>query len=328
MARIRHNFFLLIIILILLSAGFFSYAYCLKKVNKPETKKQNTQIAVTKDQVSLNEKKSIKILFLGDMMFDRYIREIGQKKGYQYFFEKIRDQLKDVDLAIANLEGPITDNPSVSLRTAVEEKGHFIFTFDKSICNTLASNNIKLVNIGNNHILNFGQDGLTQTRANLTKANINYFGDFGENSAYTADINGYKIGFINYNQFSPGSFLRTLENIENLDKQSDMLILYTHWGVEYQTHSTESIRELGHKFIDSGADLVIGSHPHVVEEKEEYKGHWIYYSLGNFVFDQYFSKNTKKGLAVEMNISPEKIIEFQDVPLILDNNGQTKVNTL
>jgi gamma-polyglutamate biosynthesis protein CapA len=325
MAGVRHNINLLVIIIVILLISFFSYAHLFEKAAQIGEKKENQAQTQIKNQPS---KKSAKILFLGDLMFDRYIREIAQKKGNGYIFQKISDRLKNADLVVANLEGPITDNSSESIGTTVGEKGHFIFTFDKSICNTLDDNNIKLVNIGNNHILNFGQSGLVETKNNLTSESINYFGDMGENIIHVSNINGYKIGFVNYNQFSPGSLARTLENIKNLKNQSDLVVVYTHWGIEYQAHSNKSISDLGHQFIDFGADLIIGSHPHVVEEKEEYKEHWIYYSLGNFVFDQYFSPETKKGLAVEMTVSIDKRMEFKDIPLILDNNGQTRFNTL
>ena len=296
-------------------------------INETETQKPAEQ--KNSSQWQTKNKKPIKILFVGDLMLDRYIREIAQKKGYSYIFEKIGGQLKEADLAVANLEGPITDKASRSIGTSVGEKSHFIFTFDKSVSAILFENNIKLVNTGNNHILNFGQGGLDQTEVNLKNSSIEYFGDANNtNKTAVKNINDYKIGFVNYNQFSPGSLARNLENIKNIRNQSDMLIVYTHWGVEYQTRSNENIRNLGHQFIDAGADLVIGSHPHVVEEKEEYKGRIIYYSLGNFVFDQYFSPETKKGLAVEVSISPENKITYKDIPLILENNGQTRSNEL
>lgn len=273
-------------------------------------------------------KKPVKILFVGDLMFDRYIREIAQKKSNEFIFEKIESRMKSADLVIANLEGPLTDNNSVSIGTTLEEKNHLVFTFDKSLAETLFKNNVRLVNIGNNHILNFGKEGLLQTKTILNEKNIDYFGDTGENAVYVANVGGQKISFVNYNQFSSGSFARTLENIKNLRNQSDILIVYAHWGIEYQEKSNKNIQEIGHIFIDSGVDMVIGSHPHVIQEKENYKERWIYYSLGNFVFDQYFSPKTKKGLAVEVSISSEKKINFEDIPLTLDNNGQTRFSAL
>lgn len=330
-----HKICLVIILLVAFLSGVFLLK---KKLIKKSVGSDNTQMQTSGNLKSQNNKfsetetknniKSVKILFVGDLMFDRYIRQTAKKNGNGFIFEKIKNLLKKSDLVVANLEGPITDNQSVSMGTLPSQKEHFVFTFNKSICTTLADNNIRLINIGNNHILNFSKDGLSQTKTNLDEKNVNYFGDTGENVTHLADINNYKIGFVNYNQFSSGSLARTLENIKNLQNQSDIIIVYTHWGIEYQTKSSKNIRDLGHQFIDSGADLVIGSHPHVIQEKEDYKGRWIYYSLGNFIFDQYFSPETKKGLAIEVSIDPDKKMDFTDIPLILDNNGQTRVNAL
>ena len=163
----------------------------------------------------------------------------------------------------------------------------------------------------------------------MEKNNIEYFGDTGENEFLIKEIGGIKIGFVNYNQFFSGSLDRTLENIKNVRLQADIVVVYTHWGTEYKTELTENIKNLGRKFIDDGADLVIGTHPHVVEPMEEYKGKRIYYSLGNYIFDQYFSQETKKGLAVEVGIDAQtKKMKFNDINLKLETNGQTSINTL
>jgi gamma-polyglutamate biosynthesis protein CapA len=324
MGKIYKVSFLVVILVIVLGSVFFLKSQY--KTTSAETKINNTAgTQQTASPIEKNNNKTVRILFLGDLMFDRYIREVAEKKGSNFIFDKVESLLASNELVIANLEGPITENDSLSVGTLPGEKHHLIFTFEKSLAQTLFGKNIKLVNIGNNHILNFGQDGLAETKANLSNANIGYFDD---NTTRIANVNNYKIGFVNYNQFVSGSLERTLKNIDNLKKQADLVIVYTHWGTEYKTDATDNIKNLGHSFIDSGADLVIGSHPHVIEPKEQYKGRWIYYSLGNFIFDQYFSPETKRGLAVEVSISPDKKMEYKDIPLILDNNGQTRVNAL
>lgn len=339
MAGATYKFFSFIIILIALASGVFWFS---EKYVK-HTQGLNIQIQTNggketeKPEVlpANNGQKSVTLLFLGDLMFDRYIREVAQKKGNEYIFEKVSGLLKNTDLVVANLEGPITDNSSVSAGTMPGEKNHLVFTFDKSLAKTLSESNIGLVNVGNNHSLNFGQSGFDQTKTNLSSENVDYFGELmrgGEDINYIAHVNGYKIGFVNYNQFvcqaAPKCVSIAVENIGSLKKQADLVVVYTHWGAEYKTDVSQNTKNLGHQFIDSGADLVIGSHPHVVQEKEEYRGHWIYYSLGNFIFDQYFSPETKKGLAVKVIIDANKKIKFEDISLILDNNGQTRVNAL
>jgi gamma-polyglutamate biosynthesis protein CapA len=340
MKKIFEIFFIIFILAVFIESIFLlkgKYAGNIKTTSA-KIQSDNIQIQDLTEQTAASEpqvknKKTVKILFTGDLMFDRYIREISQKKGNDYIFDKIRKLLATEDLTITNLEGPITDNASLSAGTLPGEKHHLIFTFDPILAKTLYEKNIKLVNIGNNHILNFGQDGIDQTETSLKNAGIEYFGSAGSlDKDIVKNINGHKIGFVNYNQFICRDALQcvstAVENIKNLKHQSDTVIVYTHWGTEYKTDVSQSLKNLGHQFIDSGADLVIGTHPHVVEPKEEYKGHWIYYSLGNFIFDQYFSPETKKGLAVEVTINPGNKTEYRDIPLALDNNGQTRISGL
>lgn len=265
----------------------------------------------------------IKILFGGDLMFDRYIRENLEKNGTEYVLGNLRERLREYDLVLANLEGPITDNKSVSVGSKIGSTENYIFTFDASTAEILKDYNIKLVNIGNNHILNFGQEGLNQTMKYLKKGGVEFFGYTGNSSLPTQenyitegeiqeyntkpllikDIKGIKVGFVNYNQFIEGGSGAALAEIEKAAQTADFLVVYTHWGVEYvQTANTE-IQSLAHAFIDSGADVVIGSHPHVIQQSETYKDKKIYYSLGNFVMDQYFDENVKKGMLVEIEIS-------------------------
>jgi poly-gamma-glutamate synthesis protein (capsule biosynthesis protein) len=88
---------------------------------------------------------------------------------------------------------------------------------------------------------------------------------------------------------------------------SDLQIVYVHWGEEYKDISTKTQRSLAHTLIDNGVDVIIGDHPHVVEDIELYKGKPIFYSLGNFVFDQYFSDAVQQGLAVKMTIFRDSV---------------------
>jgi len=322
-------FILIILILAIFTAGVFMVFRNKKShtgINNilPE---KNSKSEILKSDIVIPDKKDIKILFLGDMMLDRYIREVAMKKENDFILEKAGSLLKDNDLVVGNLEGPITDKNSISIGTTVGEKDHFSFTFHSSWAKTLADNNIKLVNLGNNHILNFEEDGLNQTEKYLTESGVGYFGAPEKtNLRYKIEeLNGMKIGFVGYNQFESGSVEKTLADIEAVKKHSDLVILYTHWGKEYETTILPSIRMLGQKFIDAGADLIIGSHPHVVEISEEYKGKKIYYSLGNFIFDQYFSPETTKGLAVQIIVSPDKNFSFQEYDIALRNNGQTEI---
>jgi poly-gamma-glutamate synthesis protein (capsule biosynthesis protein) len=272
----------------------------------------------------------VSILFVGDMMFDRYIRQTSEKYGYSFLFQKVEPMLKCNDLVVGNLEGPITDKQSISLDSKIGEKDNYVFTFDSKSTQVLANENIKLVNIGNNHITNFGSTGIESTRKYLMQSGVDFFGDPEKSDKRIAfeNIKGLKIAFVNYNQFVPNNKQKTFDDISKAKNlKSDMIIVYTHWGTEFVDNPDQKIKDLAHEFIDDGADLIIGSHPHVIQPKEEYKGKMIYYSLGNMVFDQYFREDTKKGLLVRMTIDPEtKKLSFEDIPIKIENNGQTLID--
>jgi poly-gamma-glutamate synthesis protein (capsule biosynthesis protein) len=274
------------------------------------------------------EKKDIRILLAGDLMFDRGIRYFAKKNGSnEFIFNKIYPILANNDLVVANLEGPITDNNSISSGTAPGSEKNYTFTFDKSVAQTLYAENIKLVNLGNNHILNFAKAGLYSTEKYLKEAGVDFFGGPDSNRTIIKKIEDFKIGFVGYNEFFGSAQLdeaQTIAEIQNLKDKTDFIIVMPHWGIEYTAEPTEVIREMAHQFINAGADLIIGSHPHVIQSIEEYNGKKIYYSLGNFVFDQYFSEAVRNGLGVQVIINTEtKTLELKEINFYLNSNGQT-----
>lgn len=276
------------------------------------------------------KKDFVQILFLGDLMFDRTIRQAAQKNGNDFIFDKVAGWLAGNDLVVANLEGPLTMNNSTAIYSTPGEETNCIFTFDPSLAKTLFEKNIRLINLGNNHILNFGQRGLESTEKYLQEAGVEYFGVPSGNTqadSVVKEISGVKIGFVGFNQFV-GSPVKnastTLVEIARLKKQNDVVIVYVHWGTEYVVAPSDYIKNLAHSFIDAGADLVIGAHPHVIQTIEEYNGKRIYYSLGNFVFDQYFNQAVRQGLGVVADIDLKtKKINFKEIKFYLQTNGQT-----
>lgn len=264
----------------------------------------------------------IKLLFVGDMMFDRTIRNIAEEKGYNYIFSCIGDYLKSFDLVIGNLEGPITNFVSISRNTKPGEVGNTAFTFDTNITEVLASNNIKMVNLGNNHILDQRIFGMDNTIKELEKVGIVYFGAPGGPIIGTTKLRGYKLAVVNFNQFlgeiNPE---KTIEAIWQAKRDADLVAVYSHWGDEYLP-AREYEKALAHSFIDAGADLIIGSHPHIIQEYEMYKGKNIHYSLGNFIFDQYFTDEVKTGGGVEV-IFDGQTLSDKEVRFDIRRDGTT-----
>lgn len=301
---------------------------------------KNYDILVGKESVRANDKKTsnipvgqlskeVKILFAGDLMLDRYNRTIVARSGVDFFTREIGELFLKNDLNVVNLEGSVTGNETVSLATEMTDRNHFKFTFDKeSTKNFLVYNRINMVSLSNNHILNFGTDGVRQTVDFLKENKIDYFGSplDDKNIYIEKKINGLKIALVNYNQFLKLGTENISAKIKEVKTKNDIVIVYTHWGKEYELIQSESQRNIAHNFIDSGADLIIGSHPHVVQPIEIYKNKAIFYSLGNFVFDQYFSEDVKNELIVTVSLNKNKI-EFVLTPLFKNENGSLSLSS-
>ncbi len=263
------------------------------------------------------------MLFVGDVMLDRMIRTDARTYGAQYFTQNIARLFLAQNINMCNCEGPITQHPSVS-NVDQHHPHHFIFTFDPSHTKTfLTKNHINVVSIGNNHILNFGHDGVAQTESFLRDYDVSYVGVLQEKPGDIVykHMNDKTFAFVSYNQFAPPQMETVVTNIQNAQRNSDYVIVYAHWGAEYNEDTTPHQREAAHAMIDAGADIIIGSHPHVIEPIEIYNGKVIFYSLGNFVFDQYFSATVRERMAV-VTAFEKDAVTFVLVPLYAGNNGQ------
>lgn len=251
--------------------------------------------------------KAIRLFFVGDIMLDRTIRKDGELYGYQTLFVCLKKDLSGYDRVIGNLEGTITNFASISKGAAYEAPESFRFTFDIKAVEALKNIGLTTVSLANNHIKDFGNEGVQQTVSNLNELEINYFGDPRKESVrYFIDtIHDTKIAFIPYNQFF-GTKEHVFEDLKTTQDISDIQIIFAHWGDEYMS-ARPDIKILAHQFADAGADLIIGAHPHVIQEKEVYKDTPIYYSLGNFIFDQYWEESVRTGLGVQVEIKNKKI---------------------
>lgn len=247
----------------------------------------------------------ITVLFTGDIMLDRGVEYLMNKNSIFYPFEKVSQFLRGVDIVVGNLEGPIVENPPNFSDKSLK------FAFSPEVVKGLSFANFNLFSLANNHTFDVGEVGLEETKEFLAKANINFVGHpirCDKDFLFKKD----DIVFLAFNKTFPFNCSdREIVEIVKKTKNSEpkkFLVVIFHWGEEYQFKSSVAQQKLARQVIDAGADLIIGSHPHVVQEIEEYKGKIIFYSLGNFIFDQYFSKETQKGLAVGLALYPQKVI--------------------
>lgn len=266
---------------------------------------------------------NLKVLFTGDMMLDRNVRNIIDRKGFEYFFGGVKDLIHSADISVTNLEGAFTTNPSITASLVSKE---LLFTFDPKLAPKLADLGFDILGLANNHSYNFGKAGLESTRRYIGSAGMMYYGDpFNKTEVSTiVTKNGIRIGLVGFHEFYYTNFDIILNEISRLKKEVDVLIVTPHWGIEYDVEPSKNVVEWAHKFVDSGADVVIGTHQHVVGTSEVYKGKKIYYSLGNFAFDQYFSKATMGGLVVILDIyknGEDTSIGFTEIPVYVDREG-------
>ncbi|HYE23410.1 MAG TPA: CapA family protein [Candidatus Paceibacterota bacterium] len=270
-------------------------------------------------------------VFVGDIMLDRYIRQVLQTKGSMHVFGGVRDLLEQADVTAGNLEGPITDSASVSGGTKVGDLNNMRFTFPVTSASMLSSLGFDLVSIGNNHMRDFGASGVESTKRHLTNAGIAYIGD--PNGADIApvvrEVNGIKAAFVGYNEFLGWQEEWTMQGIRDARRSgADLIVVMAHWGEEYTTEPAPRIDALLTRLKDAGANLVIGTHPHVIGSVKDMDTLRAYYSLGNFVFDQYWNEEVSCGLVVTVTatkVRDDTTLSYKETRVKMERDGRTVI---
>lgn len=212
----------------------------------------------------------------GDYNSDNHKRfdDCVDEKGYDYFLGGVKSVFEQDDLTLVNLEGPLTTS------TDKRENRQFNFKGDLDYVKILTSASVEAAGVANNHARDFGMEGLKETARVLEDGGV---GCCGFTQAYRAEINGVRICCLSVTEWDYTT--SELADMLSAERDScDALIVMIHWGEEKEYKATSSQVKYGHALIDAGADLVIGSHSHVVGGLEKYKGKYILYSTGNFCF--------------------------------------------
>jgi poly-gamma-glutamate synthesis protein (capsule biosynthesis protein) len=267
------------------------------------------------------------LLFGGDVMLARSVNtQMKKRNNYSWPVEKIKSFTSKADLFMVNLESPFGASCQPT------DTGMVFCAVLQSI-KSLTDSGVDVVTIANNHISNQGTEGQDLTKKILTENNIYFVGD-SSGSAKIINIKGVNIGILGFNDIPP--YPKTInklteDNLVNqiklLRPQVDILVVTPHWGNEYSMRSLRQLT-LAHMAIDSGADAVIGHHPHWVQENEDYKGKPIYYSLGNLIFDQMWSEETKKGLMVQLTYQGKNLLKQDKFPIKIQDYGQPYIINL
>ncbi len=280
----------------------------------------------------------VTLLFGGDVMLSRGIGNVMRKQNdFAYPFRAVALLVRDADIAVVNLESPISSRGK-------NIGSIYSFRADPRAVEGLTFAGVDVVTLANNHAGDYGAEALLDTFEIVRKVGIAVVGA-GENMRVARtpvfrEVRGTKIAFLGYTPIAPAwlSRIDASPAVAVLDEKlikedistalmmgADIVAVLLHWGNEYETTHTKAQGALARTLIDSGATLVIGHHPHVVQGVERYKGGLIAYSLGNFVFDQNFSEDTRRGLLLKVVLHDGQISDVVEIPIRFSNSFQPYV---
>lgn len=255
----------------------------------------------------------ITIILTGDIMLGRSVMKISlSKNDPNYPFEKVSDTLKEADIVFGNLENPIVSDCSFS------DSG-FKFCTDPRMIEGLKSSEVKVLNLANNHTKNYGEGGFTQTKKYLTASGLDYVGD---HNLVIKKINGVNFGFLGFDFVDNKPNDLDYQLIKGSKEKVDVLVVMVHWGIEYTPGPTNTQKLIANDLVSSGADVVVGSHPHWIQNIDYINEKPIFYSLGNFVFDQPWSEETKTGLAIRLTYDGNKLSKIEKLPIYMKSVAQ------
>lgn len=286
------------------------------------------------EKIAAAEGGEVTLGFVGDIMLDRGV-ETSVIKNFEGNYHKIFSEVKaleDDDILFANLEGPISDKGR-------NVGSKYSFRFDPVVTEAIKQAGFDVVSFANNHVGDYSDAAFLDTLGRLSENNILYTGA-GETydlakKPVVIERSGIQIGYLGFSDVGPewmkataekpGILLANDPNLESIIREAkesvDFLVVSVHWGDEYKAHTARQ-ETLAHKMIDAGANMVVGHHPHVTQDVEEYKDGLIVYSLGNFVFDQYFSAETMQGQYALVTIGKDGIRDHRETIFKINENYQ------
>ena len=280
-------------------------------------------------EIAERAEKLVTIAGAGDVNFGDGVTPYLSSGGVDYPWEGASAVFTNADLGFVNLECCISSGGTPAPGKA--------YTFRGPVDSAagLSHAGVKVVSLANNHSKDFGTGAMLETFEHLKENNVAYCGA-GNNAAeaYSAavlDAHGRKVAFLAFTRVfpegwqatesSPGCAVtfdhdRVASAIKDAKSKSDFVVASFHWGIELATSPDGDQRELAHLAVDSGADLVLGHHPHVVQGLELYRNRLIAYSLGNFIFSPP-REISSKTFAVMAVLGPEGLVQAKIVPMYI-----------
>lgn len=256
---------------------------------------------------------------VGDVMLARGVGMQVDRRGPSYPFENVAERVKSADIAICNLESPACETP-------LQKHGRDAFRAPTRALEGLRVAGFDVVTMANNHSHDCGVEGLEETERRIRNLGLRT----SEDAPLSVKGNSLKVRVLAFDlvddsQGPKQAGARICSSIVNARKTADFVVVSVHWGREYAASPDHWQRTLARKMVDSGADAIVGHHPHVLQGVEFYRGRPIAYSLGNFVFDQLVRKDKEGGLLTIVVVNKRISQTFVSPVLIL--NGRASITT-
>jgi poly-gamma-glutamate capsule biosynthesis protein CapA/YwtB (metallophosphatase superfamily)/outer membrane protein assembly factor BamB len=278
----------------------------------------------------------VELVAVGDLMLSRTVEERTEVYGSTYPFEAVAELLRGADIAVGTLECPLTVNGD-----PIDKR--FLFRAHPRNADALAWAGFDVLNLATNHVLDFGQEGFEQTLEALRGAGLPYVGaGLSSEEAHAPvvkEVRGRRIAFLAYaatrwkgSQEVPTSELISFaelatirEDVQRTKQLADLVVVIMHLGTEYQLQPDDEQLAVSRAAIDAGACLVIGHHPHVVQETAVYHGGFIAYSLGNFVFDIDTTEGAREGAILRVLLGDTGVEAVDLVPVRIVDDVQPRL---
>lgn len=261
---------------------------------------------------------SATLVFVGDVMLGRQVNVVMHKQAdFAWPFVQTSSLLQSADLTIGNLESPLVEDCPF--------EGHSMrLCGDPASASGLAWAGFDGMGIANNHSHDYGSAGYSNTIKSLEAANLSPIGDA---ATLVRETQGIRVGVMAFEDTftHPLQVNEVVPRIQQQARQVDVLIVMLHWGDEYHDTPSKEQTATGQAIIDAGADVIVGSHPHRTQPVEAYHGGLIFYSLGNFVFDQMWSEKTRLGNVVRLTLVRQGDavqVDYELIPIKIFDYGQ------
>jgi gamma-polyglutamate biosynthesis protein CapA len=252
-----------------------------------------------------------RLLFLGDVMLGRHVEVLAKRHGISYLTAAMVPITASNITIVANFESAMATPHKPT------ESGEMRFSTDRSLLPVLRELGVTHASLANNHALDYSVSGYENTKAELSALGIVPFGHptvLSSSSISYQVVAGTKVAVIGiHTLFVEPSTSALTTVVKEASANSDLQIAYVHWGNEYELVHSSSQKAVAQVLVDAGIDVIIGHHPHVTQDIGLIEGIPVFYSLGNFIFDQYFSKDVKEGYSVQLEVTSDAL-QFTLIP--------------